>query len=70
MLVRIYFGVGNPNTFFYGELSALTVGKLIRMVGGNTASVPNAVAESGFPKGLLVRIHANFKIQSLYFILR
>eukprot|EP00794_Sanderia_malayensis_P009954 gene9954-10974_t len=52
--VRVYFGIGKPNTYFYGEVSALTVGKIIRMTGGDTGSVPGPVAETGFPKGALV----------------
>ena len=52
-MVRIYFGYGKK-TYFFGEISALTIGKLIRMFGGKTESVPKKVAESGFPKGVLV----------------
>ena len=53
-MVRIYFGYGKPS-YFFGEVSALTIGKLIRMFGGKTSSVPGKVAESGFPKGAMVR---------------
>ncbi len=53
-MVRIYFGIGKPSTYFYGEVSALTVGKIIRMTGGDTRSIPGPVAETGFPKGALV----------------
>ena len=52
-MVRIYFGCCKK-TYFFGEVSALTIGKLIRMFGGKTDSVPKKVAESGFPKGVLV----------------
>ena len=51
--VQIYFGYGKP-TYFYGRISALTIGKLVRMCGGRTA-LPKPVAEAGFPEGLMVR---------------
>eukprot|EP00795_Rhopilema_esculentum_P012584 gene12584-3284_t len=53
LMIRIYFGWGKPS-YFFGEISALTIGKLIRMFGGKTSSVPEKVAASGFPKGALV----------------
>ena len=49
----MYFAVGKP-MYFYGQVSALTVGKIVRMVGGK-GNLPGPVASSGFPKGLLVR---------------
>ena len=52
--LRIYFGVGKPSTYFYGEVSALTIGKVVRMFGGDTSGIPSVVAETGFPKGALV----------------
>ena len=51
--MQIYFGYGKP-TYFYGRISALTIGKLVRMCGGKTA-LPKPVAEAGFPEGLMVR---------------
>jgi len=48
----VYFGLGDPS-YFYGKVSALTVGKLVRMVGGK-GGLPKPVAESGFPTGLSV----------------
>ena len=53
--MAVYFGVGKPNTYFYGEVSALTIGKIIRMLGGDTGAVPKPVAETGFPEGAMVR---------------
>ena len=52
-MIRVYFGYGKL-PYFFGEVTALTIGKLIRMFGGKTESVPKKVAESGFPKGVLV----------------
>ncbi len=52
-MLRIYFGWGK-DAYFFGEVSALTIGKLIRMFGGKAGSVPKPVAETGFPKGALV----------------
>ena len=39
--------------YFYGKLSALTVGKIVRMVGGK-GGLPKFLADTGFPKGLEV----------------
>ena len=52
--MQVYFGVGKPNTYFYGEVSALTVGKVVRMFGGDTSGIPSVVAETGFPTGAMV----------------
>jgi len=50
--VAIYFGVGKL-TYFFGQISALTIGKLLR-IARSDASLPECVAKSGFPKGLYV----------------
>ena len=63
LMVRIYFGYGKPS-YFFGEISALTIGKLIRMFGGKTESIPAKVSASGFPKGALVR---TLNIASFFF---
>lgn len=51
-MVAVYFGCGKK-TYFYGRISALTIGKLVRICGG-PASLPKPVAEAGFPYGLEV----------------
>ena len=66
LMIRIYFGYGDP-TYFFGEVSALTIGKLIRMFGGKTESVPAKVAASGFPKGALVSTFISFLSPYYYF---
>lgn len=54
--LAVYFGVGDP-MYFYGKLSSLTVGKIVRMIGGK-GGLPKPVAEAGFPDGLTVSIVA------------
>ncbi|XP_020601762.1 uncharacterized protein LOC110040832 [Orbicella faveolata] len=44
-----YVGVGEPQ-FFYASITALTLGKIIRLL-GFTFQLPPPVAESGFPEG-------------------
>ncbi|XP_058970157.2 uncharacterized protein [Pocillopora verrucosa] len=44
-----YIGVGEPQ-FFYASITALTLGKIIRLL-GFTFQLPPPVAESGFPEG-------------------
>lgn len=45
----------NPaKQYIYGELSAVTLGKILRML-GSKLQLPPAVEQSGFPKGLIVR---------------
>ena len=47
-----YFGVGEPQ-FFYADMTALTLGKIIRLL-GFTFSLPPPVAATGFPEGASV----------------
>ena len=49
-----YFGVGSPQ-FFYADMEALTLGKIIRLL-GFTFPLPPPIAESGFPKGAAVSV--------------
>ncbi|XP_068704515.1 uncharacterized protein [Montipora foliosa] len=44
-----YFGVGAPQ-FFYASIDALTLGKIIRLL-GFTFQIPPPIAETGFPEG-------------------
>lgn len=53
-----YVGVGEPN-FFYASITALTLGKIIRLL-GFTFQLPPPVAESGFPEGAEVRDRITF----------
>ena len=39
--------------YIYGELSPVTIGKILRML-GSKLQLPPAVEQSGFPKGLIV----------------
>lgn len=44
----------NPaDQYVYGELSPVTIGKILRML-GSKLQLPPAVEQSGFPKGLIV----------------
>jgi len=44
----------NPDgQYIYGELSPVTIGKILRML-GSKLQLPPAVEQSGFPKGLTV----------------
>ncbi|XP_074608868.1 uncharacterized protein LOC141863292 [Acropora palmata] len=44
----------NPaKQYIYGELSAVTLGKILRML-GSKLQLPPAVEQSGFPKGLII----------------
>ena len=44
----------NPaGQYIYGELSPITIGKILRML-GSKLQLPPAVEQSGFPKGLTV----------------
>ena len=46
----------NPaGQYIYGELSAVTIGKILRML-GSKLQLPPPVEQSGFPKGLIVSI--------------
>ena len=46
----------NPDgQYIYGELSAVTIGKVLRML-GSKLRLPPAVEKSGFPKGLIVSL--------------
>ena len=47
-------GVGKPQ-FFYAEITALTLGKVARML-GLTVKLPPPLDESGFPEGAAVSI--------------
>lgn len=51
--------------YFIGEISAVTVGKIIRMLGRNI-ELPEYVAETGFQKALQVNVYGqiNFVVQS------
>ncbi|XP_022792631.1 uncharacterized protein LOC111331727 [Stylophora pistillata] len=44
-----YFGVGSPQ-FFYADFNALTLGKIIRLL-GFTFALPPPIAQTGFPEG-------------------
>nr|XP_058970077.1 uncharacterized protein LOC131796502 [Pocillopora verrucosa] len=44
-----YFGVGSPQ-FFYADFDALTLGKIIRLL-GFTIPLPPPIAQTGFPEG-------------------
>lgn len=48
-----YFGVGQPQ-FFFAEMTAMTLGKIIRLL-GFTFELPPPIAQSGFPEGAAVR---------------
>ena len=43
------FGVGSPQ-FFYADFDALTLGKIIRLL-GFTIPLPPPIAQTGFPEG-------------------
>lgn len=47
-----YFGVGAPQ-FFYADMTALTLGKIIRLL-GFTFPLPPPIAQTGFPEGAAV----------------
>lgn len=48
-----YVGVGKPQ-FFYASITALTLGKILRLMGA-TFELPPPVAASGFPEGAEVK---------------
>lgn len=51
----------NPDgQYIYGELSPVTVGKILRML-GSKLQLPPAVEQSGFPKGLTVSRHFHLR---------
>uniref|UniRef100_A0A7M5WWB1 Hemicentin-1 n=2 Tax=Clytia hemisphaerica TaxID=252671 RepID=A0A7M5WWB1_9CNID len=60
----IYFAVGKPS-YFYGKVSALTIGKIARMVGGK-GGLPGPVASSGFPEGLMVSFNSGDPVDLRY----
>ncbi|XP_047124114.1 uncharacterized protein LOC101237974 isoform X1 [Hydra vulgaris] len=64
--IQIYFGYGKP-TYFYGKISSLTIGKLVRMCGGR-ATLPDIVNVAGFPKGLMVSYNAGKDAVDLRFV--
>ncbi|XP_065060118.1 uncharacterized protein LOC135687479 [Rhopilema esculentum] len=66
--MQVYFGVGKPNTYFYGEVSALTVGKVVRMFGGDTSGIPSVVAETGFPTGAMFSFNGGKSAVDLRFL--
>lgn len=47
-----YFGVGEPQ-FFYADMTALTLGKIFRLLGFKF-QLPPPVAQTGFPEGASV----------------
>lgn len=47
-----YFGVGTPQ-FFYADMTALTLGKIFRLLGFKF-QLPPPVAQTGFPEGASV----------------
>lgn len=51
-----YFGVGAPQ-FFYASIDALTLGKIIRLM-GFTFQIPPPIAQTGFPEGASVSVYA------------
>ena len=54
----------NPEgQYIYGELSPVTIGKILRML-GSKLQLPPAVEQSGFPKGLTVSRHFKFKFEN------
>lgn len=56
----------NPaKQYIYGELSAVTLGKILRML-GSKLQLPPAVEQSGFPKGLTVRTRKSIQRQSTF----
>ena len=51
----------NPaGQYIYGELSPVTIGKILRML-GSKLQLPPPVLESGFPKGLIVSMKLQLK---------
>lgn len=46
-----YFGVGKPS-FFYADMTALTLGKIFRMLGVNV-KLPKPIHETGFPETVM-----------------
>ena len=54
-----YVGVGDPQ-FFYASITALTLGKIIRLL-GFTFQLPPPVAESGFTETAEVRLVHHIK---------
>lgn len=53
----------NPaNQYIYGELSSVTLGKILRML-GSKLQLPPAVEQSGFPEGLTVRTRTTIQRQ-------
>ena len=47
-----YFGVGKPQ-FFYADMTALTLGKIFRLLGINV-KLPKPIHETGFPETVMV----------------
>ena len=64
-----YFGVGAPQ-FFYASIDALTLGKIIRLL-GFTFQIPPPIAETGFPEGASVSIYSmTVSRQSVFLVSR
>lgn len=55
-----YVGVGDPQ-FFYVSISALTLGKILRLL-GSTIEIPSAIAATGFPEGAKVILSTRKKL--------
>lgn len=54
-----YVGVGDPQ-FFYASISALTLGKILRLL-GSTIEIPPPIAATGFPEGAQVNLSTTKK---------
>ena len=60
-----YFGVGKPQ-FFYADMTALTLGKIFRLLGFKF-QLPPPVAQTGFPEGASVSIVESSSFLIWYF---
>ena len=49
-----YFGIGKPQ-FFYADMTALTLGKIFRLLGFKF-QLPPPIAKTGFPEGAAVSV--------------